>query len=114
MSKDSTLKTSKTDWEAVEKMGDKDIDLSEIPEVTVEQMSRAKMRAGGKPVRRGKVRVNMYLDAEIVEYFKTQAGGRGYQTLINQTLKESIRHQNLEEIVRRVIREELKELSVAE
>ena len=56
----------------------------------------------------------MYLDSEIVEYFKTQAGGRGYQTLINQTLQESIHHQNLEEIVRRVIREVLEELSVAE
>jgi len=107
MSKGSTLRTSKTDWEAVEKMEDKDIDLSEIPEVTAEQMSQAKMRVGGKPVTRGKVRINIYLDAEIVEYFKTQAGGRGYQTLINQTLRESIRHQNLEEIVRRVIREEL-------
>jgi uncharacterized protein (DUF4415 family) len=114
MSKDSTLKTSKTDWQAVEKMEDKDIDLSEIPEITAEHMSRAKMRSGGKSVTRGKVRINMYLDSEIVEYFKTQAGGRGYQTLINQTLRESIRHQNLEEIVRRVIREELEELSVAE
>ena len=114
MSKDSTLKISKTDWKAIEEMGDKEIDLSEIPEVTAEQMSRAKMRVGGKPVTRGKVRVNIYLDSEIVEYFKAQAGGRGYQTLINQTLKESIRHQNLEEIVRRVIREELEELSVAE
>ena len=52
MNKDSTLKTSKTHWEAVEKMGDKNIDLSEIPEVTAEQMSRAKMRSGGKPVSR--------------------------------------------------------------
>ena len=105
---------SKTDWDTVEKMEDKDIDISEIPEITTEQMSRAKMRSGGKPVTRGKVRINMYLDSEVVEYFKTQAGGRGYQTLINQTLRESIRHQNLEEIVRRVIREELEELSVAE
>ena len=114
MSKDSTLRISKTDLDTVEKMEDKDIDLSEIPEITVEQMSRAKMRSGGKPVTRGKVRINMYLDSEVVEYFKTQAGGRGYQTLINQTLRESIRHQNLEEIVRRVIREELEDLSVAE
>ena len=111
MSKDSTLRISKTDLDTVEKIEDKDIDLSEIPEITAEQMLRAKMRSGGKPVTRGKVCINMYLDSEIVEYFKTQAGGRGYQTLINQTLRESIRHQNLEEIVRRVIREEL---SVAE
>ena len=67
MSKESTLKGSQTDWEALDKMEDKDIDLSETPEVTAEQMSRAKMRAGGKPVTRGKVRINMYLDAEIVE-----------------------------------------------
>jgi uncharacterized protein (DUF4415 family) len=108
------LKVSKTDWEVVEKMDDKDIDLSEVPEVTAEQMSQARLRVGGKPISGGKVRVNMYLDAEIVAYFKAQAGGRGYQTLINQTLRESIRQQNLEEILRRVIREELEELSVAE
>ena len=72
MSKDSTLKTSKTDWKAIEKMGDKDIDLSEIPEVTAEQMLRAKMRAGGKPVSRGKVRVNIYLDS-LKMYHKDQA-----------------------------------------
>ena len=114
MSKDSTLKASETDWEAVENMEDKDIDLSEIPEITAEQMSRAKMRSGGKPVTKGKVRINIYLDSEVVEYFKTQAGGRGYQTLINQTLRESIHHQNLEDMVRRVIREELEEYTVAE
>jgi hypothetical protein len=42
-----------------------------------------------------------------VEYFKAQAGGRGYQTLINETLKESMRHNQLETMLRRVIREEL-------
>ena len=54
-----------------------------------------------------KVRVNIFLDAGIVEYFKAQAGGRGYQTLINETLKENIRHKDLEAVLRRVIREEL-------
>jgi uncharacterized protein (DUF4415 family) len=33
----------------------------------------------------------MYLDAAIVAYFKAQARGRGYQTLINEVLKENIR-----------------------
>jgi uncharacterized protein (DUF4415 family) len=60
-----------------------------------------------KPVPRGKVQVNMYLDAAIVAYFKAQAGGRGYQTLINEVLKENIRRQDLETMLRRVIREEL-------
>ena len=70
MSKESTLKGSQTDWEALEKMNDEDIDLSEIPEVTAEQIAQATLRLGGKPVARGKVRVNIYLDAEVVEYFK--------------------------------------------
>ena len=38
MSKPSTSATSQTDWERVESMQDEDIDLSEIPEVTEEQM----------------------------------------------------------------------------
>jgi len=96
MSKESTLKDSQTDWEALEKMEDDDLDLSEIPEVTAEQIAQATLRVGGKPVSRGKVRVNIYLDAEVVEYFKAEAGGRGYQTLINETLKESMRAKGLE------------------
>lgn len=107
MSNESTLKGSQTDWAALENMEDKDIELSEIPEVTAEQIAQARLRVGGKPVSRGKVRVNIYLDAEVVEYFKAEAGGRGYQTLINETLKESIRAKGLETVLRRVIREEI-------
>ena len=107
MSKESTLKGSQTDWEALARMEDEDIDLSEIPEVTAEQIAQATLRVGGKPVTRGKVRVNIYLDAEVVEYFKTAAGGRGYQTLINKTLKESMRAKGIETVLRRVIREEM-------
>jgi hypothetical protein len=29
----------------------------------------------------------MYLDADLVAFFKAKAGGRGYQTLINETLR---------------------------
>ena len=108
MSKSSTLKVSQTDWEVLEKMEDIDIDMSEVPEVTAEQMAQATLRIGGKPITKGKVRINMYLDAAVVEYFKAQAGGRGYQTLINETLKESIRAKGLETMLRRVIREEMK------
>ena len=108
MSNESTLKGSQTDWESLEKMEDKDIDLSEIPEVTAEQIAQATLRVGGKSVSRSKVRVNIYLDAEVIEYFKAEAGGRGYQTLINETLKESIRAKGLETVLRRVIREEMK------
>lgn len=108
MSKPSTSTTSQTDWERIESMQDEDIDLSEVPEVTEEQMDRAILRVGGNRVARGKRRVNMFLDAFIVEFFKAKAGERGYQTLINEALVEYIRHHDLEDTVRRVIRDELK------
>ncbi len=95
MSENSILKDSQTNWEVLEEMEDEDIDLSEIPEVTAEQIADATFRIGGKPIARGKVRVNIYLDAEIVAYFKAEAKGRGYQTLINETLKDSIRMKGI-------------------
>ena len=107
MSKKSTSKASRTDWERILKMRDEDIDFSEIPEVTAEQMARSMLRIGGRRVLRGKIRINLSLDAGVVAYFKTQAGGRNFQKLINEALKAKIRDQNLETILRRVIREEL-------
>jgi uncharacterized protein (DUF4415 family) len=54
-----------------------------------------------------KKRVTLYLDAAVVEHFKRLAGERGYQTLINQTLKASLMQGDIESMLRRVIREEL-------
>jgi len=107
MSKKYTSKDSQTDWQRITGMQDKDIDLSDIPEITEEQLARAKLRIDGKPVAKGKIRVNIFLDTEVVAYFKAKAGGRGYQTLINEALKENIRKHDIEAILRRVIREEL-------
>src|SRR5215831_18299058 len=47
------------------------------------------------------------LDTGLVESFKAKAGERGYQTLINDTLRQARERENLEETLRRVIREEL-------
>ena len=55
-----------------------------------------------------KKRVTLYLDAALVERFKEMAGERGYQTLINETLKSSLQHSDMEATIRKVIREELK------
>ena len=107
MNKNSTSRGSQTDWEYVDTLQDEDIDLSDIPEVTAEQMARAQLRVGGQPVPKGKVRVSMFLDAAIVAYFKAQAGEWDYQALINEALKANIRGHDLEAILRRVIREEL-------
>ncbi len=107
MNKVYIIENSPTDWEWIKTMEDKEIDLTDIPEITAKQLKKATLRVGGKPVSKGKVRVNMYLDSEVVEYFKAQAGNRGYQTLINETLKESMRGDKLEAIIRQIIREEL-------
>jgi uncharacterized protein (DUF4415 family) len=55
-----------------------------------------------------KKRVTLYLDAALVERFKSMAGDRGYQTLINETLKSSVHQVDMAETLRQVIREEMK------
>ena len=107
MSKKSISKGSQTDWERIDKMQDEDIDLSDIPQVMEDQIAQATLRIDGKPLPKGKVSINISLDAKTLTYFKAQAGGRKYQTLINEALKEYIRNHDLEVILRRVIREEL-------
>lgn len=91
MNQPSISETSQTNWERVAAMQDKDIDLSEIPEVTKEQMDRAVLRVGGSPATRGMQRVTMVLNAFVVEFFQAQAGERDYQALMNEALVEYMR-----------------------
>ena len=55
-----------------------------------------------------KQRVNILLDGVVLDHFRTKAGARGYQTLINEALKHAMRAESIEVIVRRTIREELR------
>lgn len=55
----------------------------------------------------GKQRVSIMLDGSILAYFKAKAGDRGYQTLINQALHQSMMGEQIESTLRKVIREEL-------
>ncbi len=60
---------------------------------------------------KGKTRITIMLDNEIIKNFRSKAEkeGLGYQTLINQTLKENNGSSTLnEETLRKIIREELK------
>jgi len=61
---------------------------------------------------RGKTRVSIHIDDEVLDWFRSQvhaAGGGNYQILINQALREYVqdRKQPLEKILRRIVREEL-------
>lgn len=111
MNKNSFLKDSRTDFNRLKKMDDKNIDLSEIPEISEELVADSIIRFNGIPISKGKVRVNILLDETIVAYFKTLASGRGYQTLINEALKQSILQDDIEAKLRRIIREELRKAS---
>ena len=55
-----------------------------------------------------KQRVNIFLDVIVIEHFKSKAGERGYQTLINEALKQAIYAETIEGVVRKTVREELR------
>ena len=64
-------------------------------------------------VPKGKTRITIQLDDDVVAWFRhevTEAGGGNYQSLINSALREYIaqREESLEDTLRKVIREELK------
>ena len=59
-----------------------------------------------------KQRVNIFLDSVVVQHFKEKASGRGYQTLINEALKQSIQSESIERTIRYTIQQELKAYKV--
>lgn len=81
-------------------------DEDDYPEITQTNMERAEFRVGLKLAPR-KRRVTILLDTVLIEYFQAKAGDRGYQTLINEALRQAMERDSLEETLRRVIREEL-------
>lgn len=60
----------------------------------------------------GKTRITIRLDNDILEWFRERAhsaGGGNYQTMINEALREHVSQdlEELEDTLRRVVREEL-------
>ena len=65
---------------------------------------------------KGKARITIRLDEEVLDWFKAQvdaAGGGNYQTRINAALVDHIKREvePLERTLRRVLREELRKAS---
>jgi uncharacterized protein (DUF4415 family) len=59
-----------------------------------------------------KVRITIRLDQDIIDWFRSKVeeqGGGNYQTMLNDALRKYMDHQEqpLEEVIRRVVREEL-------
>jgi uncharacterized protein (DUF4415 family) len=68
------------------------------------------------PVAKGKTRITIRLDDDILDWFRKQvdrAGGGNYQSLINIALRQYVQNarEPLEDTLRRVIREELSNAS---
>ena len=77
--------------------------------------SKAK-RGAVVPAERGKTRITIRLDTDVLDWFREQvdkAGGGNYQTMINTALREYVQNQTepIEKVLRRVVREELKRAS---
>ena len=70
---------------------------------------------GAVIAQKGKTRITIYLDDAVLDAFRERAdaSGQGYQTLINEALREYLGRSQApvdEETLRRVIREELKQV----
>ena len=84
MSKKNISSKSRTELERLAKMKDSDIDLSDIPEISLEKFAKAVIRKGLKPVPK-KSQITLRIDADVLEWFK--GTGKGYQTRINTLLR---------------------------
>ena len=61
---------------------------------------------------KGKTRITIYLDSDVIEEFRVRAdqAGYGYQTMINEALRRYLEKSEKplsEDVIRQVIREEL-------
>ncbi len=75
----------------------------------------SKGKRGAVVPQTGKTRITIYIDDDVLEAFRDRAdaSGRGYQTMMNDALRAYLGKASLpidEDILRRVIREELKKV----
>jgi len=73
----------------------------------------SKAKRGAVIPQKGKTRITIYIDDDILEEFRKRADGAasGYQTMINEALREYLGKSKKpldEETLRRVIREEIR------
>jgi len=82
MSESSMNKPSETDWKRVEEMTDEEIDTSDIPPLDESFFANAKLRMPRR------VSVTMQVDADLLDWFKSQ--GEEYESLINSALRSYV------------------------
>ena len=80
-------RTSKTDWEKVDSISEREINYSEIPELDKRFWKEAEL-----VMPENKTKVTIRLDNDVINWFKSH--GKGYQTKINTVLKSYIQAQS--------------------
>jgi uncharacterized protein (DUF4415 family) len=75
--------SSRTDWEALERMRDDEIDYSDIPPLGKESFGSAELRISAAEAER-----MVKLDPDVLAWF--QSKGSDYRSLINSVLREHI------------------------
>ena len=78
MSANDMKRTSRTDWDRLDKMTDEEIDYSDIPPLTDDFFARAKLVLPNA----------VELDPDILTWFRKH--GRAYSVMINQILRHYI------------------------
>ncbi len=75
-----TNKFSATNWARVDALTDDEIDTSDIPPLTEEELAGATLRMPRQPVA-----VTLHVDSDVLEWFKAQ--GAEYEWRINAALR---------------------------
>jgi uncharacterized protein (DUF4415 family) len=76
----------------------------------------SKAKRGAVIPQRGKTRITIYLDDEVIDAFRERAdeAGSGYQTMINEALRDYLSKSPKlidEDSLRKILREELQSVS---
>lgn len=74
------MKNTKTDWDKIDAMTDKDIDYSDSPELPEDFFKIAFMRKSTN-----KKAISLRLDEDLIDFFKTHSDK--YQSKINDVLR---------------------------
>ena len=83
----------------------------------LEEYDFRKGKRGSVVPQKGKTRITIFIDTDILEWFRDEAEreGRGYQTAINQALRNYMKQDRrpIQDIVKEVVRKELRVLKRA-
>jgi uncharacterized protein (DUF4415 family) len=83
----------------------------------LEEYDFSKGKRGPVIPHKGKTRITIFIDSDVLDWFKEEAEceGRGYQTAINQALRNYTKQDRrpIQDIVREAVRKELKVIKKA-